>query len=241
MNMRESAPKRQAGKTLTITDLVKLQTWFSPSFPIGAFSYSHGLEWAIDAGSVHDPRSLTQWIEGVLRHGAGRSDLILLGAMWRAVDAADWTLAREIAALAIALQPTEERRLESVGQGNAFLCAAAAAWPHRTLQAFRASFPADTAYPVAVAVVAAAHGLPLDAVAVACLHAFAANLVSAGVRLVPLGQSDGLRSLARLEPAIVQIARLARHATLDDVGSASVLADIASMRHETQYTRLFRS
>jgi urease accessory protein len=226
---------------ISIDDLVKLQTWFSPAFPVGAFSYSHGLEWTIDAGDVHDPRSLKQWIDGVLRHGAGRNELILLGAVWRALDAADWPQAREIAALAIALQPTEERRLESVGQGTAFIGAAAAAWPDPTLQAFRAALPGETTYPVAVAVVAAAHGLPLRAVAVACMHAFAANLVSAGVRLVPLGQTDGLRTLASLEPVIVETALVAEHSTLDDLGSAGFLADIASMRHETQYTRLFRS
>lgn len=219
------------------SELVKLQAWFSPSFPIGAFSYSHGLEWAIEAGEVANPASLERWIEGVLRHGSGRGDLILLCAMYRAVSLQDWPRAREISALAIALQPTEERRLESLGQGAAFVSAVAAAWPHPALQ----RFADEIAHPAAVGLAAAAHGLPLDALVVAYLQAFTANLVSAGVRLVPLGQAEGLRALASLELAIIEVSLAARQCNLEDLGSAGFLADIASMRHETQYSRLFRS
>jgi urease accessory protein len=183
---------------------------------------------------VANPPSLERWIEGVLRHGSGRSDLILLCAMYRAVSSQDWPRAREVSALAIALQPTEERRLESVGQGTAFLRAVGAAWPHPVLQ----SFADEIAHSGAAGLAAAAHGLPLEAVAVAYLHAFAANLISAGVRLVPLGQTEGLRALARLEPAIVEVSLAAPDCGLEDLGSAGLLADIASMRHETQYSRL---
>ena len=226
---------------LNTHDLIKLQAWFSPSFPIGAFSYSHGLEWAVDTGEVRSASALTCWIEGVLRHGSGRSDSILVCAMWRAVSSHDWRSALNTSALAIALQPTQERRTESVGQGSAFMQAAAAAWPHPAIEHFRERCSAELALPAAVGLVAAAHDLSLDAVLVAYLHAFAANIVSAGVRLVPLGQTDGLRALAALEPAVVEVSRAVQESGLQDLGSAAVLADIASMRHETQYSRLFRS
>jgi urease accessory protein len=180
-------------------------------------------------------------VEGLLRHGSGRSDLILLGAMWRAVRGGDWSTAGEITELAAALQPTRERRLESLGQGTAFVSAVAAVWPHPALVRFQRTFPGETALPVAIGLAAAAHGLPLEAVLVASLQAFAANLVSAGVRLVPLGQTDGLRVLAALEPVVLEVSQEARECGLDDLGSACALADIASMCHETQYTRLFRS
>ncbi|MGV8940726.1 MAG: urease accessory protein UreF [Lysobacter sp.] len=235
------SPQIASGWALAPADLAKIQTWFSPAFPVGAFSYSHGLEWAVEAGEVSNARQLERWVEGVLRHGSGRSDLILLGAMWRAVSCGDWSAAGEITALAAAFQPTLERRLESLGQGTAFLGAVAAVWPHPVLAQFQRKFPGDTPLPVAVGMAAAAHGLPLEAVLVASLQAFSANLVSAGVRLIPLGQTDGLRVLAALESVVLEVSREARDAGLDDLGSACVLADIASMCHETQYTRLFRS
>jgi urease accessory protein len=230
-----------SGPALAPADLAKLQAWFSPAFPVGAFSYSHGLEWAVETGQITNARHLEQWVEGLLRHGSGRSDLILLGAMWRAVRGGDWSTAGEITELAAALQPTRERRLESLGQGTAFVSAVAAVWPHPALVRFQRTFPGETALPVAIGLAAAAHGLPLEAVLVASLQAFAANLVSAGVRLVPLGQTDGLRVLAALESVVLEVSQEARECGLDDLGSACALADIASMCHETQYTRLFRS
>lgn len=230
-----------AGTALSAAELAKLQSWFSPSFPVGSFSYSHGLEWTVEAHEVRDSRTLARWVAGVLRYGTGRSDAILLNAVYRAVQDQDWREAAAIGDLAAALQPTAERRLESLSQGTAFLVAVAAGWPHPLIERFRECCPGKAAYPVAVGAAAAAHRLPLRSVLTACLHAFAANLVSAGVRLVPLGQTDGIRVVASLESAIVDVAREAHGASLEEVGSACVLADIASMLHETQYTRLFRS
>ncbi len=241
MNIRAQAEVLAFGSVLSHADLVKLQSWFSPSFPIGGFSYSHGLEWMVETQEVRDSPSLVHWVEGLLRHGAARSDAILLSAVWRAVCDGDWKEAACISTLAAALQPSAERRLESLSQGNAFLAAAAAGWPHPLIDRFKERCPGDSAYCVAVGAATAAHRLPLEAVLVACLHSSAANLVSAGVRLVPLGQTDGLKVMAALEPALLDVAREACSSTIADVGSASFLVDIASMRHETQYTRLFRS
>ena len=230
-----------AAPSLSHADIAKLQAWFSPSFPIGSFSYSHGLEWVVETDAVRDALALARWIEGILRYGAGRSDAIILGALWRAVHAANWREAAEVSSLAAALQPTFERRIETLGQGSAFLSAVTAGWPHHLIERYREYYVDDVTYPVAVGVATAAHGVPLHAVLVTCLHAFIANLVSAGVRLVPLGQTEGLRVIAALEPAVLEVARDAFSAKLDELGSASFLADIASMCHETQYTRLFRS
>ncbi|HWB47036.1 MAG TPA: urease accessory protein UreF [Hyphomicrobiaceae bacterium] len=214
-------------------------TWLTPTFPVGGFSYSHGLEWVVDAGQATDVNSLGDWIENVLTHGAGRTDAIFLAESWRAISAGDCTLLKEVAELAAAFVPSAERRLETLAQGRAFLSAVKAVWPHPALAAVD-SFD-DLAYPVSVGACAAAHGLPLPETAHAFVQAFAANLVSAGVRLIPLGQTDGLRVIARLEPLLVRIVMGSLCASLDDIGGAAVLADIASMRHETQYTRLFRS
>jgi len=220
--------------------LARLMIWLSPAYPVGAYSYSHGLEWLVEAGQVRDVETLVAWIEDMLAHGAGRSDVIFLAQTWRALSAGDVDLREEVAELAAAFTPSAERRLETMAQGTAFLAATLAAWPKPELQALAAN-GREVAYPVAVGACAAAHGLPLAETAQAYAQACAANLVSAAVRLIPLGQSDGLRVLARLEPLIPRMVAAALACTLDDVGGAAVAADIASMRHETQYTRLFRS
>jgi urease accessory protein len=231
----------EAGSEAASADaLSRLLIWLSPAYPVGGFSYSHGLEWTVEAGKVRDAATLGGWVEDILRHGAGRSDAILLAEAWRAVAENDARRLAEAVELVAALAPSAERRLETLAQGAAFLAATRTVWPSPALDRL-AEQVAEVAYPVAVGACAAAHALPLAPTARAFMQAFAANLVSAGVRLVPLGQTDGLRVLARLEPLIPALAAAALAARLEDVGGAAVMADIASMRHETQYTRLFRS
>lgn len=220
--------------------LARLMIWLSPAYPVGGFSYSHGLEWVVEAGKVSNPATLRDWIEDILNHGAGRTDAILLAGAWRAVRAGDERRLAEVAELAAAFAPSAERRLETLAQGAAFVSATQAVWPSPALERL-ASRDAEVAYPVAVGACAAAHRLPLAPTAQTFVQAFGANLVSAGVRLIPLGQTDGLRVLARLEPLIPPLVAGALKSNLDDIGGAAVMADIASMRHETQYTRLFRS
>jgi len=214
--------------------LLRLLAWLSPAFPTGGYAYSHGLEWAVEAGDVRDGDTLRDWLADVLAHGSGRNDAILLRHAHRASDDED-TLA-EIAALASAAVPGRERRNETLAQGAAFILAALP-WLSDPCAAFADQAP----YPVAVGALAGAHGIAEDDATAAYLHAFTSNLISAAVRLVPLGQSVGLAVLAALEPAILRVARETHTATLDDIGGCAFRADIASLRHETQYTRLFRS
>ncbi|MBN8997516.1 MAG: urease accessory protein UreF [Rhizobiales bacterium] len=232
-----------AEKPLAIAALQRLLAWLSPAFPVGAYSYSHGLEWAIEDGTVTTPADLQSWIADVLRHGGGRSDAILFAAAWRAARAGDQRALAEVAELAAALQPSRERHLETTAQGRAFLDTVAATWPDARLAALATAFPAGTpiAYPVAVAMAAASEGVPLRPALAAFAGGFVANLVSAGVRAIPIGQTDGQRIIAALAPMVEELARFAEGATPDDLGGAALRADIASMKHETQYTRLFRS
>lgn len=238
---RDAAP---AAAPSAILQTLILQTWLSPAFPVGAFAYSHGLEWAVEDGTVRDLASLVAWLDGVVRHGAGRSDMILLAHAWRAVTAGDDAALTSVADLAAALQPSRERRLESLAQGEAFLKAVRQTWPHGTVERVAATL-ADVglpaSLPIAVGAMSAAHGLALPATLAATLTAFVANLSSAAVRLVPLGQTDGQRAVAALMPVAVAVAAEAEAAALDDIGGVALRADIASARHETQYTRLFRS
>ena len=284
-----------------------LLLWFSPAFPVGAFAYSHGLEWAVEEGSVRDAASLQGWIGDLLAHGAARNDAILFANAWRAAGRGDAVALAEVNALALALAGSRERLLETTGQGNAFVAAARAAWPCAALGlldsrqsdmsddlathatgtlsrvagegregaaqdgqkrmsatapsvSLRSTSPplrgreiahdlstsfqkhtTDIAYPVAAAVTCAGHGIALASALDAFVLAFAANLVSATVRLGPIGQSDGQRVLAALLPEVTALAIEAATAPLDDIGDCAFMSDIASMRHETQYSRLFRS
>lgn len=211
-----------------MSSLALLLTWLSPAFPIGSFAYSHGLEWAVEAGDVIDEATLAAWIADVLAHGGGRSDVIFL----RHAHRADPAGLHELAELAEAAQPCRERRDETIGQGTAFALAGLV-WGGIPLE--------RVAYPIAFGALATANGIDEDAAAHGFLHAFAANLVSAAVRLVPLGQTAGLRTIAALEPLIATVAEGTRTAGLDEIGGACFRSDIAAMRHETQYTRLFRT
>jgi urease accessory protein len=147
----------------------------------------------------------------------------------------------EIAELAGAFTPSRERQLETTAQGRAFADIVRAAWSCETLDRLSDVWTGPLAYPVAVGAVAAGHGVPLDLTLRAFLHALTANWISAGVRLIPLGQTESQRVLAALEDVVASVAARALGASLDDLGSATFRADLASMHHETQYTRLFRS
>lgn len=210
----------------------KLLAWFSPGYPVGSFAYSQGLERAAEAGAVHDRGSLTRWLEDGLERGAARTDAILLALAYRAAAAGDAAGLADIAALAAALALSAERRLETVTLGAAFAAVTAAAW---------APGPAVAPYPVALGEAAARHRLPLKAVVAAFLQAYAANLVSAAVRLGVVGQTDGQRVAAALVPVCLSVAADALAAGIDEIGGCTLRADIASMQHETQATRLFRS
>lgn len=221
--------------------LYRLMAWLSPAYPVGAFSYSSGLEWAVEAGDVTDAATLHDWIEAVIEHGGISCDAAFFVHAHKAAAACEDPSLRGIAELAAAFTPSKERHLETTAQGRAFVDATQAAWRCAALERLLAIWDGPVAYPVAVAVAAAGHGIALEPALAAYLHAVAANLVSAGVRLIPLGQTDGQHVLAGLEPAVAAAAQKARVTDLADIGSATFRADLASMRHETQYTRLFRS
>ncbi|WOH70017.1 urease accessory protein UreF [Bradyrhizobium sp. BWA-3-5] len=221
--------------------LYRLMTWLSPSFPVGAFSYSSGIEWAVEAGDIADAAALRDWLGAMLGDGPGFCDAVFLAQAHRAASAQDISALREIAELAAAFVPSRERQLETSTQGRAFIDIARAAWPCDGLDGLIAACGGDTVYPVAVGIVSAAHGLPLAPALHAFLHAVVSNWISAGARLVPLGQTDSQRILASLEADVAATAGRALTASLDDLGSATFRADLASLRHETQYTRLFRS
>ena len=221
--------------------LYRLMTWLSPSYPLGAFSYSHGLEYAVESGLVRDRETLVAFVATAVSAGAGRSDGALLVSSWRAAAARDRAALDALAELAAAWRGTAETALESRAQGAAFLATTRAAWPHALLDALALRHRGELSLPVAIGAAAAAHEVPLASALTAFLHAFSGGLVSAGVRLIPLGQSDGQRAVAALAPLVAAAAESVLATPLEEIGTAAPVIERCSMRHETQYTRLFRS
>jgi urease accessory protein len=217
----------------TNTELLRLLTWLSPAFPTGGFAYSHGLEWAVEAGGVSNETILKDWLIDILRYGSGWTDAILLRHAHRTPNKA---ALQNLCELGAAIAPAKERRSETLAQGEAFT---RAAQPWRIEQTTIPQGPVP--YPIAVGALAAEHGISEDAATSGYLQAITTNLISAAVRLIPLGQTAGLRVVAALEDTIVTVASETATATLDDLGGACFHCDIAAMRHETQHTRLFRT
>lgn len=216
-----------------------LLAWLSPAFPVGAFAYSHGLETAVDEGLVHDAASLLAWILALIEHGSGRQDAVLAAAAWRAAAAHDADALADLNDLALALAPSRERRLETAGMGTAFVEATRAAWPDAASPALPSG--RDIAYPVAFGSAAGTARVPLLPSLEAFGLAFGQTLVSAAVRLGPIGQTDGQRVTAALIAPARDLARWAATTTTDDLGACAFRSDIAALQHETLYSRLFRS
>lgn len=215
---------------------LRLLSWVSPAFPTGGYAYSHGVEWAVETGDVRDVETLGAWIGALLDHGSLGNDLIVLGAAWDGAD--DLGVLREIADFACACASSRERFEEAVYQGEAFL-KAASVWGV-------VPGPEDLAgvrwpLPVAQGLVFRRGGVTRAQAVLSGGYAGVAALVSAAVRLVPLGQTDGLHALARLEPLLLAAVERTASRTLEDLGGACFRSDLAAMHHETQATRLFRT
>jgi len=241
--------------------LYRMLTWLSPGFPIGAFSYSHGLEAAAESGTVHDRASLQGWIGAVIARGSGRVDADILRDAHRAAKADDIAALCAVNRRGLAYRATAELALETTAQGEAFLATCRAAWPEPFLDRWAEAGGASPHPPAAeatgpslsgtagegkclaatVGAATARAGILVGAALVGYLQAMAANLVSAGLRLALIGQTDGQRILAALEPVVAEAVAQAVAREPFEFGAMTFAADLASIVHETQYTRLFRS
>lgn len=214
--------------------LLRLMAWLSPSFPVGGFSYSHGIERAAQNGPIVGREDLADWLETLVGAGSGWNDAVLFAESWR--RARDGDDLNELVELAEGLAGSRERHMEAMLQGAAFL-KAASAWPSQVPE----RLPADCPYCVAVGAMAGGDGIELRDALCAFLQAFLSNLVQAAIRLGVVGQVDATLLLAGFESLVVDTAGRAAVSTLDDLGGAAFMSDIMAMKHETQYSRLFRS
>jgi urease accessory protein len=229
------------GTTSGIAGERLLFVWLSPSFPVGAFAYSQGLEMAVERGLVTSRATLQDWMSALIAHGALRNDLIFLAAAYQAVTTRNNTSLVSINALACALQPSAERYLEATQQGGSFLTAIAGAWSNDAFTNASAQLDGTVAYPIAVGVASAAHGISLTSALEAFAFAWAGTLTSAAIRLSAIGQTEAQSVIAALANDLSSAARHAHTQALDQIGGAAFSADLASLEHETQYSRLFRS
>jgi len=224
--------------------LMRLQSWLSPAFPIGSYSYSHAVEWAVEAGHVLDRKTLVDWLEAGLCYGSGRNEAIFFTLAWRSTVDDDCATLFEIAELAAAFRGTSEFALESSQQATACLATIRQVWPDRALDWLSELLRERRVQPalnVVLGVCSARQGIPASLALPAFLQSYLANLVTAGVRLIPLGQTEGQLAIAELEEAVLATSAQTKQATIEDLGSAAFMVDLGSAMHETQYTRLFRS
>jgi len=217
--------------------ILPLFAWLSPSYPVGCFAYSHTLEWAVEAGDVRDEATLVAWLADLMTLGFCRNDALLLSHAYRAVVAEDDAALADINELALALSPSAELYLETSQQGRSFLDATLAAWPAPGLR----TLDGDVAFPVAIGMASAGHSIPLALTLDGYLFGLVQTLVSAAIRLAPIGQTAGVRVCAALTPTVREVALQALDQPLEAVGGATFRADLGSFHHENQYTRLFRS
>lgn len=224
---------------VTSDSLYRLMTWLSPSYPVGAYTFSQGIETAVEAELIATGEDAENWIADMLRCGNGQADVAFLARAWEA--ASDAKQLRTIVEHVLAFQPTAELRREITAQGDAFLKASTAIWKCEEIELLQSVLVAGCPYPVAVGVAAKGHGVERHAAMVAFAQGYVSNLVSAAVRLIPLGQTDGQRIIANLMPLVLETVDTVADIPLENVATATIIADILSMQHESQYTRLFRS
>lgn len=236
------------------SQLLLLLNWMSPAFPIGAYAYSHGLEWAIESGDVSTPQEVEEWINDVITRGSGWNDAVLFALSYK----------QDVNELALALCSSQERYLETTHLGAAFESAAGIFASSKSPSALRATPPqrgkidspypppaagevtrsaggGSLTYPVAAARACKAMGISPDHALLAFLQGFSNALISVAVRLVPIGQTAGLEIMRNLMPVISATATRAATATQADLGSIALLSDVAAMKHETQHSRIFRT
>ena len=206
-------------------DVMTLQTWFSPAFPTGAFSYSHGMESAIQDNLINDSGSLKSWITLLLSYGSGRNDGLFLKAAYEGVAEAN--------TLCLAYCSSKERLRETTELGQAFSRAVRAGYD--------VELPDRTAYPVAVGMTAKQIDLDLELTLQSYLLAFVSNLISVGVRTIPIGQQAGQDCVIGLYPTIEKVTKKIKSESLNELGSGTFVSDLMAIKHENTVPRIYRT
>ncbi|MET0052383.1 MAG: urease accessory protein UreF [Candidatus Thiodiazotropha sp.] len=219
------------------TDL-RLMHLVSPSLPVGAFTYSQGLEWAVECGWVRDRESLRDWIADLLTTGISRLDVPVLARLYQASQADDHAALALWSDTLLAYRETRELRDEERNRGRAL----ANLLPHLGVPVSEALMPVLRGCQLAGFAHAAAHwSIPLQQAARGYVWGWLENMVLAGVKIIPLGQTAGQATLAELIETIPAAVETGLALDDDAIGGSCLAQALASSRHETQYTRIYRS
>jgi urease accessory protein len=201
-----------------------LFSWFSPNFPIGSFNFSHGLEAAVEMKFIHDSFTLENWISNLITDGSGKTDVILLSNAYRG---------KNINELALALCPSKERWIESIKLGKSFSKNIRDNWSY--------NIEDELAFPVALGKAGSFFSIPLDQLLIIFLQSFASNLITFGMKHIPLGQSAGQKILINLIPVIQAQSMKYKNYDITDIGSSAFISDLASMYHENLKNRIYQT
>ena len=201
-----------------------LFSWFSPNFPIGSFNFSHGLEAAVEMKFIHDSFTLENWISNLITDGSGKTDIILLSNAYRG---------KNINELALALCPSKERWIETIKLGKSFSKNIRDNWSY--------NIEDDLAFPVALGKAGSFFSIPLDQLLMIFLQSFVSNLITFGMKHIPLGQSDGQKILINLIPVIQAQSMKYKNYDITDIGSSAFISDLASMYHENLKNRIYQT
>ncbi len=217
--------------------LTRLMQLISPSLPIGGYSYSQGIEWAVETGWISTADDLYQWLEGLLNTNMRYLELPVLQRMLRAWVEPDIDCLNNWNEHLIASRETAELRLEETNRARAFSQLLVSLIPEAR-QVDPTLWRTQTA---CYSFACQRWNIEFDAAAHGFLWSWLENLVLSAVKIIPLGQTDGQKTVFKLASIIPDIVKQARHVADDDIGASSMALAIASAQHETQYTRLFRS
>jgi urease accessory protein len=218
--------------------LIRLMQLVSPVLPVGAYTYSQGLEWAVETGTVHSEAAAQVWIEDCLEFGAARLEAVYLGHMLRAWQQGQPDQAQALDAAFLASRETAELRAETLQMGHSLarLLRDLGAFSTQALGSF-----AEPSYPLVWSFAAMAWSVPMEEAVAGYLWAWLENQVMAAVKLVPFGQTAGQRLLEALGQQLPACAAAALQTPVAQTSNLLPAFAIASSCHETQYTRLFRS
>ena len=201
-----------------------LQTWFSPLFPVGSFSYSHGLEAMIDDNLIKSKEDILEYLKCILKYGSGKNDIILIKYAYQG---------EEINDLALSLCPTKERKIESIEMGNAFRKVLEDSWNYKIQE--------NTAYPVSVGKAAKYFKIPLNLTIISYLQSFASNLINVCIKHIPIGQKVGQDCIIQMYDLIREIENESKNLELEDLGGVCFNSDIYSIKHENLKTRIYKT
>ena len=201
-----------------------LQTWFSPLFPVGSFSYSHGLEAMINDNLIKSKEDILEYLKCILKYGSGKNDIILIKYAYQG---------EEINDLALSLCPTKERKIESIEMGNAFRKVLEDSWNYKIQE--------NTAYPVSVGKAAKYFKIPLNLTIISYLQSFASNLINVCIKHIPIRQKVGQDCIIQMYDLIREIENESKNLELEDLGGVCFNSDIYSIKHENLKTRIYKT